>query len=344
MVEYFEFIARASSGFMTFKIETGQDETVIDWGDGTTQTYPEEFATAQHTYSSVGDFTIKVYDDNDIAASNNDFISIKILEGVTSIRSQAFNLCETLTNLELPESLTHINRSAFSFCTALEKVIIPENTIEIGPSAFEYCRSLNYLIINGKIELIGANAFSTTNLNYQYYYTGTFEHFITIRINDNVLKACRVNYLSVIVYRSNGGTKIPNFYGFRYPNPLPIPVKDRNEFAGWFENSEFITPVVPGAVIMPNYQEVYAKWISLIKVLEFTDKDFETVTFQEIEQIVLLNADRQERVFALTAPETTVYADIVLKYPNDHERVYEHISQITVPTSDGNTATFYLQP
>ena len=80
---------------------------------------------------------------------------------VTSIESDAFYQCSSLTSIEIPSSVTEIGSGAFYDCQSLESVTFGENSqlATIGESAFSYCSSLTSIEIPSGVTEIGSYAF-----------------------------------------------------------------------------------------------------------------------------------------------------------------------------------------
>jgi hypothetical protein len=80
---------------------------------------------------------------------------------VTSIGSRAFYNCGSLTSVSMPE-VTSIDSNAFDGCGSLTDVSMPKVT-SISGYAFYNCGSLTSLIIPSSVTLIGEGAFSGCN-------------------------------------------------------------------------------------------------------------------------------------------------------------------------------------
>ena len=96
---------------------------------------------------------------------NNAFInytpltSVIIPAGVTSIGDYAFSGCTSLASVTIPEGVTSIGNYAFSGCRSLTSITIPEGVTSIGEYVFWGCTSLTSITIPEGVTSIGANAF-----------------------------------------------------------------------------------------------------------------------------------------------------------------------------------------
>ena len=70
-----------------------------------------------------------------------------ITYSVTSIGSDAFFLCSSLTSVTIPNSVTSIGEDAFRGCSSLTSVTIPNSVTSIGNSAFSRCSSLTSMFV-----------------------------------------------------------------------------------------------------------------------------------------------------------------------------------------------------
>ena len=98
-----------------------------------------------------------------IQTSDNTLIagcqSTIIPSSVTSIGSDAFSFCTSLTSIEIPSSVTSIGNGAFYHCTSLTSIEIPSSVTRIYDYAFEGCTSLTSVEIPSSVTSIGGWAF-----------------------------------------------------------------------------------------------------------------------------------------------------------------------------------------
>ena len=80
---------------------------------------------------------------------------------VTSIRTEAFYGCSSLTGITIPKGVTSIGDWAFQDCSSLTSVMIPEGVTSIGRAAFYGC-SLTSVTIPESVTVIGMDAFGNT--------------------------------------------------------------------------------------------------------------------------------------------------------------------------------------
>ena len=88
----------------------------------------------------------------------------KIPESGTSIGSEAFYNCFSLTSITIPNSVTRIGYYAFYNCDGLTSITIPNSVTSIGEYAFYNCDGLTSVTIPESVTSIGDYAFGSSNL------------------------------------------------------------------------------------------------------------------------------------------------------------------------------------
>ena len=169
------------------------DGTVtVDWGDGTA---PDTLTgtsvstvkwTPTHEYGAAGDYVIKLSVSGSawFAGSNssnqysyllryssgadgrnrvyqNAIQKVEIGDGVTSIGSNAFDRCYSLSSVTMPNGVTSIGSYAFANCYSLSSITIPDSVTSIGNFAFASCYSLSSVTMPNGVTSIGSNAFAS---------------------------------------------------------------------------------------------------------------------------------------------------------------------------------------
>ena len=163
----------------------------VDWGDGTT---PDTLTgtstttvkwTPNHAYATPGEYVIKLIVDGTMgfygtssssqysailryssSADNRNQVyqnSVQKIEtgnGVTSIGSQAFYACYSLSSIIIPDGVTSIGNEAFGACYSLSSITIPDGVTSIENNSFRTCYSLSSIIIPDGVTSIGTYAFS----------------------------------------------------------------------------------------------------------------------------------------------------------------------------------------
>ena len=138
-------------------------KTANGWSDYANQICEEDEVT-QIQYTSSDNRIIEIHDD--ILASriiSNEYSGgkgiIKIAGEVTTIPSNTFSGCSTLTTISLPNGITHIDYSAFSDCSNMVSISIPEGVTNIGEYAFCNCNSLISVSMPNSVTYLGPYAF-----------------------------------------------------------------------------------------------------------------------------------------------------------------------------------------
>lgn len=86
-------------------------------------------------------------------------LTVRILEGCSSIADGAFFEHSGLRRVELPSTVTSVGARAFEGCTRLHALMLPDACTSIGANAFYGCYSLKEIHLGEGLTSLGINAF-----------------------------------------------------------------------------------------------------------------------------------------------------------------------------------------
>ncbi len=86
--------------------------------------------------------------------------TVKIPDGVTSIETQAFYCCRSLTRIDIPSSVTDIEKFAFYGCESLTQIKVPASVTSLQDYVFYYCTNLASIEIPPSVTDISQVAFT----------------------------------------------------------------------------------------------------------------------------------------------------------------------------------------
>lgn len=97
---------------------------------------------------------------SDAFAQCDSLTSVTIASGITDIGYEAFFRCRSLRNVDIPNSVTNIDGRAFSDCNSLSSITIPNGVTSINNGVFRHCTSLTSISIPNGVTSIGESAFN----------------------------------------------------------------------------------------------------------------------------------------------------------------------------------------
>lgn len=117
-------------------------------------------------FDTIGEHTVELVFDEEFDGNlplqcfyYSEIDEVVIPSCVTSIGSEAFGFCSSLTSVTIPNSVTSIGNYDFRNCTALTSVTIPDGVTSIGNYAFSGCSGLTSVTIGSGVTSIGYRAF-----------------------------------------------------------------------------------------------------------------------------------------------------------------------------------------
>ncbi len=149
-----EFTAATGLSF-SFASSSLTGMTSIDWGDGSKNT------SLSHTYSSAGEYTIKIYGMTAIAnrtsstgslvgsaSGSPDYTIKRVFFGgnITSIGDYAFYYCRSIEAVSFCVGLNNIGSRAFNYCSPLKCAVIPVGMLALKNS-FEGCYRMYNVVL-----------------------------------------------------------------------------------------------------------------------------------------------------------------------------------------------------
>ena len=118
-------------------------QAIVDKGgtvNGNLTTYANTIKSLALGDTSNSNYSFELIDPTVISTDN--YKSVIIKDGVTSVGDGSFQYYTNLVSVTLPDSLTYIGESAFSGCYSLEQLQIPNSVSQIGEFSFDGCSEL----------------------------------------------------------------------------------------------------------------------------------------------------------------------------------------------------------
>lgn len=123
--------------------QTTAKGTVIDWGDGTTET-PSSSGNAlpEHTYATAGDYMITITVTSGtikLARASSSYCVMGLISNANRSR------IATLRKIEVGDNVTELQGYCFYYCGCLRTITIPSATTLIGSYSFYYAYALKHV-------------------------------------------------------------------------------------------------------------------------------------------------------------------------------------------------------
>lgn len=95
--------------------------------------------------------------------NGNEINDLVVPDDVTTIGSEPFSFCESITSVTVPNSVTYIGSGAFSNCRQMSSLSLGYGVKSIGEYAFSYCTCLTSVTVPSSVTKIDYNAFQGCN-------------------------------------------------------------------------------------------------------------------------------------------------------------------------------------
>ena len=138
------------------------DASFFDYFTGMTTVLPNQFQTCSNLTKIILPPHLNSIEESAFWQCKKLGPEIYIPSGITSIGTDAFNGCSSLSRILIPSGVTTIGASAFSSCTGMEEVVFetPAQVATIGESAFRGCSSLESFSFPHKVTAIADMTFT----------------------------------------------------------------------------------------------------------------------------------------------------------------------------------------
>ena len=127
-----------------------------------------------------------------------------IPDGVTVIKTIAFEDCTELTTVTIPDSVTSIGSGAFRCCTSLKSVKIGDGLTDVGSNVFDQCDNLTTLTIGNAVSYLRALAIPKNTLEYVNFTDGLTKFKETALSGYKFIKEYNVSETNTTYSSENG--------------------------------------------------------------------------------------------------------------------------------------------
>ena len=217
----------------------------IDWGDNTTPdtitgTSVSTVINTPHTYSSAGDYVIKITSTSDIRlqAGNTSIGSKFFWGGSNDDYSTNVKYIRSIEKIFFNNNVVLINNYTFCYCNNLKNIILPNNATVLGNNLFYSCFNLKHITIPKQ------NNYSL--VNYLFYSCYSLKSIslssTTQKIGQNTFQYCYA--LNRITMPNNLTTFSANMFQYSYITELEIPNNATNYSTSCFASLQYVDKIV----------------------------------------------------------------------------------------------------